>query len=305
MKKMIVNLSTLNFYTPEKKVEFFFFHDDNDNNDDDDDEDEDEDEDDVNNNNNNNNYNDEDDYVAGELLSCFINIHIYNIILLDDYFKNCHPNVAGFDVCIREALNAVRPYFKTGVPEYNVEPFDPFFAKEITVKRGVTSFGFILTLRNVSESGWANSKVTKFVSDLPNSKIVYTQSFPKKLLFGDYEFDGGLFGKSIRNKGSFSMTLYDLIQTTTITKPLGQKINVNINVQIIKDMELHITNLLHGREGLENILDKIINGAWQPGFILARGIINELVSTAFTEIFDKSFRNFPFDKIIKPKNFRT
>ncbi|XP_015172794.1 PREDICTED: uncharacterized protein LOC107064519 [Polistes dominula] len=223
----------------------------------------------------------------------------------DDHFKNCHPNVAGFDVCIREALNAIRSYFKTGLPQYNVAPFDPFFAKEITVKRGVSSFGFILTLRNVSESGWANSKVTKFVSDLPNSKIVYTQSFPEKFLYGDYEFVGGLFGKSIYNKGKFTMTLYDLIQTTTITRPLGQKINVNIDVQTIKDLKLHITNLFHGREIIESIFDKIINGAWQPGFVLTRGIINELVSIAFTEIFDKSFRNFPFENIIKNKPIRT
>ncbi|XP_014607674.1 PREDICTED: uncharacterized protein LOC106788702 [Polistes canadensis] len=222
----------------------------------------------------------------------------------DDHFKNCHPNVAGFDVCIREALNAIRPYFKTGLPQYNVEPFDPFFAREITVKRGVTSFGFTLTLRNVTESGWSNSKVTKFVSDIHNSKIVYTQSFPEKLLFGDYEFFAGLFGTSISNKGKFTLTLYDLIQTTTITKSLGQKINVNINVQTIRDLKLHITNLFHGREILEGVLDKIINGAWQPGFVLTRGIINELVSTAFTEIFDKAFRNFPFEKIIKPKPIR-
>lgn len=80
--------------------------------------------------------------------------------------------MAGFDGCVREALNSVRTYFKTGVKKYNIEPFDPFFAREITVKRGLNNLGFILTLRNVTETGWAASKVTKFVSDLPNYKVV-------------------------------------------------------------------------------------------------------------------------------------
>ncbi|XP_046833558.1 uncharacterized protein LOC124430677 [Vespa crabro] len=223
----------------------------------------------------------------------------------DDHFKNCHPNVAGFDVCIREALNKIQPYFKTGLPQYNVEPFDPFFARKISVERGMPNFGFTLTLKNVTESGWANSKVTKFVSDIPNFKVVYSQSFPEKLLFGDYEFFGRFFGSSIRNKGKFTLTLYDLIQTTTVTKLPGQKIKVNINVQVIRDLKLHITNLLFGREILEGVLDKIINGTWQPGFLLTRGIINELVSTAFTEIFDKAFKNFPFQRIIKLKSIRS
>ncbi|KAL2729619.1 circadian clock-controlled protein [Vespula squamosa] len=223
----------------------------------------------------------------------------------DDHFKNCHPNVAGFDVCVREGLNAIRPYFKTGLPQYNVKPFDPFFAREISVQRGTSNFGFTLILKNVTESGWANSKVIKFVSDIPNYKVVYSQSFPEKLLFGDYEFFGRFFGSSIRNKGKFTLTLYDLIQTTTITKPPGQKIKVNVNVQTIRDLKLHITNLLFGRRLLESILDRIINSTWQPGFVVTRGIINELVSTAFSDIFDQAFENFPFQKIIKPKPIRS
>ncbi|XP_076172453.1 juvenile hormone binding protein 16 [Ptiloglossa arizonensis] len=219
----------------------------------------------------------------------------------EDHFKDCHPNVPGFDGCVREGLNAIRPYFKTGLAKYNVSPFDPFFAKEVTVTRGMPNFGFTLTLRNVTESGWTASKVTKFVSDLPQYKVVYTQSFPEKFLAGSYEFNGSMLGSSMTNKGKFTLALYDLIQTTTVTKRPGQKVQVSVDVQTIRDLKLHITNLLFGRQVLENILDRIINGAWQPGFVMTRRLINDLVSTAFTEIFGTAFRNFPFEKIIKPK----
>ncbi|CAL7939387.1 unnamed protein product [Xylocopa violacea] len=219
----------------------------------------------------------------------------------EDHFKDCHPNVAGFDACIREALNAIRPYFKTGLPQYNISPFDPFFAKEVSVSRGISNFGFILTLRNVTESGWTASKVTKFVSDVPNHKIVYTQSFPEKFLSGSYDFKGNMFGSSMSNKGRFTLALYDLVQTTTVVRKPGQKMKVSVDVESIRDLRLHITNLLFGRQILENALDRVINGAWQPGFVMTRGVINDLVSTAFTEIFGNAFRNFPFEKIIQPK----
>ncbi|KAK2576596.1 hypothetical protein KPH14_005266 [Odynerus spinipes] len=134
--------------------------------------------------------------------------------------------------------------------------------------------------------------------------VVYTQSFPEKVLFGDYEFKGVFFGSSVRRKGKFTLTLYDLIQTTTITKAPGQKMKVSVHVQTIRDLKLHITNLLFGQQVFEGVLDRIINGAWQPGFAITRGLINELVSTAFTEIFGKAFKNFPFEKIIKSKPVR-
>ncbi|XP_050456575.1 circadian clock-controlled protein daywake [Cataglyphis hispanica] len=217
----------------------------------------------------------------------------------EDNFKNCHPDKLGFDACVRKGLNAIQPYFKTGLSKYNVLPLDPSFIKEITVTRGVPNFGFTLTLRNVTEIGWTLSKVTKFISELRNYKIVYTQSFPKKGLTGNYEFKAALFSSTITNKGKFTLNLHDLMQTTTVTKVPGQKLRAEMDVESIGDLELHITNLLFGKKYLENILDMIINNTWQPSFMITRRLINELVSIAFTDIFDKSFRNFPFEQIFK------
>lgn len=166
---------------------------------------------------------------------------------------------------------------------------------------------------------------------------MYTQSFPAKFLAGNYEFEANLFGTIIPNKGKFTLDLCtyylififyiiklinyqfnricfsffirafidDLTQTTTATRKPGEKIKVRVNVETIGNLKLHISNLLHGRAFLENILDKIINGTWQPGFIITRGIINDLVSTAFTEIFGKAFQKFPFEKIIDNKSINS
>lgn len=91
------------------------------------------------------------------------------------------------------------------------------------------------------------------------------------------------------------------MQTTTISREPGSKVKVRVEAQTTRDLKLHITNLLSGRQFLETMLDRIINGAWQPGFAITKPIINDLVSSAFTEILGKAFQNFPFEKVIKPK----
>lgn len=47
------------------------------------------------------------------------------------------------------------------------------------------------------------------------------------------------------------------------------------------------------------MLDRIINATWKPGFAVIRPLINDLVSTAFTQIWSTSFKDFPLDNFIK------
>jgi hypothetical protein len=47
----------------------------------------------------------------------------------------------------------------------------------------------------------------------------------------------------------------------------------------------------------ESILDSIINVSWRPFLPAVRPLIDDLVSTAFTDIFNKNFQNFPFHEL--------
>jgi len=42
----------------------------------------------------------------------------------------------------------------------------------------------------------------------------------------------------------------------------------------------------------ERVLDSIINVSWRPFLPIVRPLIDDLVSTAFTDIFNQNFQNF-------------
>lgn len=71
------------------------------------------------------------------------------------------------------------------------------------------------------------------------------------------------------------------------------------------NMDLNIGDLFGGIKVIENVVGFFINNAWQPVFPLVKPLINDLVSTAFTDIFNDSFRYFPLEKIIKYWELRT
>lgn len=111
------------------------------------------------------------------------------------------------------------------------------FVSQVEQRRGLTfgkGSGYRLILRDVSEYGWTNSKVTKYRythytqhilasrslnlhsiyfhiyrTDAANNKIIYSQDFPEKSLNGEYEFKALLLGSTYFTKGVWNMTLYD------------------------------------------------------------------------------------------------
>lgn len=50
----------------------------------------------------------------------------------------------------------------SGLKEYNVAPFDPFFAEEVLQVRGGPNFNYKLKLKNAREYGWTIAEVKKF-----------------------------------------------------------------------------------------------------------------------------------------------
>ncbi|EDV42092.1 uncharacterized protein Dana_GF17181, isoform A [Drosophila ananassae] len=231
--------------------------------------------------------------------------HASSQIDVDEDLKHmlgrCRGTDEDYNECMRQVFNDLRAYFTTGVPDYNIKPFDPHRCGYVELRRGDSQGlgSFRLILRNVSEYGWARSEVTKFHADPEDQRIVYAQYFPEKSLEGEYQFVGKMLGTEITRKGHWNLTLFDYSQTTSVRRigEPGSLIKVHVEVDRIGGMELHVGNLLQGQP-LNQLADGVINSMWQLGLPFLKPMINELVSTAFTDIFNESFRHFPLEKFL-------
>ncbi|XP_002137850.2 uncharacterized protein [Drosophila pseudoobscura] len=214
---------------------------------------------------------------------------------------SCHMQSRDFNDCMQQALNDMRLYFKTGIPIYHIKPFEPQHSDYVELRRGVAGIvhglgSYDLILRNVSEYGWSKSKVTKFEAKFEDQSIVFSQYFSDLSLDGLYEFNSSVVGTEIKRRGSWNLTLSDYSQTTTIARSggPGSLLKVLVEIDRIGDLKIHATNLVG--PSVNWMADTIFNSMWQVGLHFVKPMINELVSTAFTEIFNESFRFFPLEK---------
>ncbi|CAH1739022.1 uncharacterized protein LOC114126543 [Aphis gossypii] len=215
------------------------------------------------------------------------------------YFSQCKTHTTEFDECIKNAINNVRPYFTTGVPELGIPPFDPFFANEVKQSKGAGLLGYKLTIHNVTESGWRLSEIKKIKTNFNTNTIKLTHYFPEKYLEGYYEAENTILRPGVTTVGQFNLTLYDYIQTMTISKPKNtNQIKVSVQLEEIGNMSLHISNLLRGRVIVENVLDRLINASWRVGLPVVKPLINDLVASAFTKIWNDIFNDFDFSYLL-------
>jgi hypothetical protein len=134
-----------------------------------------------------------------------------------------------------------------------------------------------------------------------NDALIYTQYFPEKSLEGKYEFQSKILGFPLGTSGNWSLVLHDYAQTTTVTRlgGSGGRLKVRVVIDKIGGMSLHISDLFRGAMIIESVADVLINATWKPFLPLIKPLIEDLVSSAFTDIFNESFRYFPIEKFIK------
>lgn len=197
-------------------------------------------------------------------------------------FSDCHYGKSNFDSCIKRAFNNLRPFFKTGIPELNIAPFDPHMAPYVEQLRGDSRglAGYRLLLSNVSEFGWTNSEVTDYKTDADNNKIVYSQYFPEKSLKGYYEFKSKAVGAPFQTQGFWNLVLYKYSQTTTVTRVAGpgSLLKVRVEIDNIGDLKLHINNYLGGKPVLG-----------ECGWIVMKSIRNYYVVLSFLQKKSETF----------------
>ncbi|KAI5693548.1 hypothetical protein M8J75_001219 [Diaphorina citri] len=170
-------------------------------------------------------------------------------------FSSCQRFTPQFDDCVKDAINSARPFFTTGVPEYNIPPFDP----------------------------WAN---------LEAGYIKFSQFFPEKYLEGEYITEAGGINKGVWNMTLYN---YSQTMTIRQSKTDPTKLKVKVNIDKIGNLNMHISNLLRGRKRVENVLDALINSTWRMGFPLLKPLIEDLVATAFSKIYSDIFGTYNWE----------
>ncbi|XP_075990709.1 uncharacterized protein LOC142986231 [Anticarsia gemmatalis] len=123
-----------------------------------------------------------------------------------DYFPVCKRSDPQVDKCVLDAIEAMRPQLKVGIPEVDIPPLDPFTVPTLKLDRTAPNLRLKATVKNGRAYGGENFKIEKFKLNLNNKYAAEIKmTLPRLSVTADYDVRGSkILTLDISGKGKLA-----------------------------------------------------------------------------------------------------
>ncbi|CAH0406144.1 unnamed protein product [Chilo suppressalis] len=120
-----------------------------------------------------------------------------------DYFPQCKRSDPKIEKCVLDAIEAMRPQLKAGIPEVNIPALDPFTVPTLKLDRTAPNLRLKATVRHAKAYGGSDFKIEKLKLNLNNKYAAEIKLvIPKLVVTADYDVRGSrLLTLDINGKG--------------------------------------------------------------------------------------------------------
>jgi len=109
--------------------------------------------------------------------------------------------------CLKQSLEELRPYMKTGIDSLDLEPTDPLMIDNFEVYREISAVTIQTKLKNVAVRGLSTFVTRKIAVDLKEKTLRMVITVPNLFIKGDYATDSNFVAIRVKGNGPFTANL--------------------------------------------------------------------------------------------------
>ncbi|KAI4465886.1 hypothetical protein MML48_3g00015609 [Holotrichia oblita] len=201
----------------------------------------------------------------------------YKVSLLQDlsdddlsttkWLPSCERDDPQLDECLRNVLANIFPQLAVGIPEINVEGFEPLYLDRMTLSKVAGPVTLTGSFSNITVVGPSNSTPTYTRMNIRDRKMDLGIYFPHLDIVSKYDLKGKILILPLVGNGDCKMTLggVDTMITTNISFVLREgkevlKIHDMHTRYTMKNIKVQLSNLFNGNKllGKQNCMIPII-----------------------------------------------
>ncbi|XP_012275264.1 circadian clock-controlled protein [Orussus abietinus] len=236
--------------------------------------------------------------------SAFLLVVVSAALAIDvpDFIHVCKRSDPNIEACITESVEKLRPYLKTGVPEYNIPSLEPLLLNELVASEGS---GLRITAKNVHAYGASDFIVRRLKIDLDHLRFAVDVDLPHLYIDGQYSIDGRVLLLPIRGSGP----LYGNFSAATGAVKLKGELRKDkegldhlhfeefrMKISIGKG-SLRLENLFGGERALGDVVNGAINSNFDSFIKELQPLIEHALSEAFVEISNRIVNPFTYEQL--------
>ncbi|XP_018395334.1 PREDICTED: circadian clock-controlled protein-like [Cyphomyrmex costatus] len=221
---------------------------------------------------------------------------------IPEFLHVCQTSDPHYEECIRESIEHMKPYLKTGVPEYNIPSLEPLILKKLTF---APTSSLQLEASEIVTRGASNFIIKKAKIDLDTLIVLVDVELPNIQVEGIYGIDGKLLLLPIRGSGPIHGNFSNCIGACKIQieKYLDEDGEEKMR---IKDFKLKISvgkgmikldNLFGGEQALGDVINLAINNNFDIFLKELSPQIEKGLSDSFQDIASSIIQQFTFAQL--------
>ncbi|XP_044752564.1 protein takeout-like [Coccinella septempunctata] len=218
------------------------------------------------------------------------------------WLKVCRRSDPHLNQCMSEVFQNMFPYLADGIPELNIERFEPLRLDKVSISKGHGPIILTGSLFDMEIRGPSNSTPTYTELDLQNKTWNFGINMPLLDIKSRYNLKGHILVLPLVGNGNCDLKLYDVKSRifTNISMPMrnGREI---INVDQMKvefsvsNMKTRLYNLFNGNKVLGETVNNFINKNALEIIQELEESLNESMSEIFIHLLNNIFNKLPTD----------
>ncbi|KAM7361427.1 protein takeout-like [Cochliomyia hominivorax] len=217
------------------------------------------------------------------------------------------PCKYGDTECIKTIMNHLFKDKVKGDDSLNFPALTPLKVDKVRLQQGEESpVSIDLVLSDCDMYGFATAKTLKvkgFNKDLTKKNSILLQ-LDYLTILSDYAIDGKILILPIKGNGRSNITLVapEISYTFTgrnIEKDGGNYMHIDkyqAEFKNLKRMYFKVDNLFNGDKALGDNMNLFLNENWKDIYDETKGSLNKAYADVFTDIVNKVFSKYPFEK---------
>ncbi|XP_063829428.1 uncharacterized protein LOC135078799 [Ostrinia nubilalis] len=199
-----------------------------------------------------------------------------------DYFPQCKRSDPQIEKCVLDAIEAIKPRLKTGIPEVNVPALDPFTVPTLRLDKTAPNLRLKATVKHAKAFGGTNFVIEKLRLNLNNKyaaeiKIV----LPKLAVIADYDVRGSrLLTLDISGKGKLRGNFTGI---TVVAKGIGKPVEKDGVEYLQAEKVVTRVKINHGQVAFDDTERPVAAASAATFFNASPGVVLDILNPLIEE----------------------
>lgn len=222
---------------------------------------------------------------------------------LPSYISICSEKDPKLGICIRKAINSLRPHLVQGIPELDIPPLDPLFVPKIEISQ-TGGVQLSAAFHNISIFGAGDFRLRSVRVDANEDKMRIKLWYPQLSMNAQYDIRGQLLMLPVMGQGPCWGNFTDIdgvvsMKLDRVMKDGQEYFKMNfLNIQFnIGGAQARLDDLFNGDVELGNTINQFINENWRIVTAEIRPTLESTIAKILMEVAEKFFDAFPIKKL--------